>query len=103
MSICENLNNTLQIYDLKKNNTMKKIYVNWKELEYICTYLPINTANAMLFSIISSKLSTNIFLALHISGACKRKERKLKTLGENLTIIKVTPYLWNYGFKVKKT
>lgn len=57
---------------------------------HLHVYLPINTANAMLFSIISSKLSTNIFLALHISGACKRRERKLKTLGENLTTIKVT-------------
>lgn len=75
---------------LKKTILWKKIYDNWKELEYICTYLPINTANAMLFSIISSKLSTNIFLALHISGACKRRERKLKTLGENQTTIKVT-------------
>lgn len=43
----------------------------------------------MLFLIILFKLSINIFLVLYILGVCKRRERKLKILGENLIIIKV--------------
>lgn len=56
---------------------MKKIYVNWKELEYICIYLLINIVNVMLFLIILFKLSINIFLVLYIFGVCKRGKSKL--------------------------
>lgn len=62
----------------KKNLILwKKIYVNWKELEYICIYLLINIVNVMLFLIILFKLSINIFLVLYIFGVCKRGESKL--------------------------
>ena len=54
--------------------------------------LPIKTANAILFSIISSKVSTNIFFALQISAICNRI--RVRVIVFNATFNNISAISW---------